>query len=181
MKTKFSIFSFLAILLCCRYLYADGMMYVSYYRDSTTSVEKISNSHTHTVLARFDPSKPENVTTFRHLSVGDSVGDRIVYTFQSFENGEKGYAASFFNTTLPVPNNAAKRGVMRRSRMRAAIVIPDCHFARYCDVASPCSIQYYAFGVNKGKVYIAFTEDRRKLNPNIAKGNISVTEIKLFS
>lgn len=411
MKTKVSLLSSLAVLLCCGHMYAgerqprragddnsvmnpslatmisgeefkmchvpsvafdaDGMMYVSYYRDSTTTVEKISNPNTHTVLARIDPSTPGSVTTFRHLGVGDSVGDftqeekapydptllalgdRIVYTFQSFEKGERGYAASFFNikegrfedhmerctltytdsngrkvtvpftdsgrircykeafgykepkhlglcvlhsryichngeyysalscdgplnfgplmvktvdgvnfevlfempefnmgtcevgqelfkgefyiiartaqsfkdkkrrglyiakysldgecicaprrisseptrpallvhrnrlyaffnTTPLVPNDAAKRGVMRRSRMRVAIVTPDCHFSRYSDVTSPYSIQYYALGVNKGKVYAAFTEDRRQLNPNISKGNISVSAIKLF-
>lgn len=51
---------------------------------------------------------------------------------------------------------------------------------KMCHVPSPYSIQYYALGVNKGKVYVAFTEDRRQLNPNISKGNISVSAIKLF-
>lgn len=353
---------------------SDGMMYVSYYRDSTTTVEKISNAHTHTVLTRVDPSNPEAMQTFRHLGIGDGVGDfvqqdkapydptllalgdRIVYTFQSFENGERGYAASFFdvksgafeprvqrcsliytdrkgrkvtvpltdsgrvrcykeafgykepespkdlglcvlhsryvlhngeyysvlscdapfnyaplmvktkdgvnfevvfempefnmgtcevgqefykgefyviartgqkfrdkkrhgvyiakysldgecicaprrisaeasrptmlvhknklyaffNTTPLVECSAAKKGVMRRSRMRVAMVTEDCHFSRYSDVTSPYSIQYYALCEHNGTIHVAYTEDRRLLNPNIGKGNISVNIIRLF-
>lgn len=350
---------------------SDGMMYVSYYRDSTTTTEKISNLNTHTVLARLDPSKPTEVKTFRHMGVGDrvgdfiqqekapydptllSLGDHIVYTFQSYENGERGYAASFFNVKdgcfedrverctltytdlqgrkITVPFNdegrlrcykeafgyedpedfglcvlhsryiehngeyysvlscdaplnyaplmvktadgvhydvlfdmpefnmgtcevgqelfkgefyilartgqgfkdqkrkgiyiakysmegecicaprrissettrptmlvyrnrlyaffnttplakcdATANGTIRRSRMRVAIVTPECRFSNYRDVLSPYSLQYYALCVNKGTVHIAYTEDRRLINPNIAKGNISVNTVSLF-
>ncbi len=87
---------------------------------------------------------------------------------------------AFFNTTPLAQCAVTKNGTMRRSRMRVATVTADCHFSRYSDVVSPYSLQYYALCVNKGTIHIAYTEDRRLANPNIAKGNISVNTIKLF-
>lgn len=82
---------------------------------------------------------------------------------------------AFYNVK---PDVETEDGSIRRSRMRISRLTPDCSVAASWEFTSPYGISYFCTREHRGKVYILFSEDRRKINLRQTRSDLAFTEIK---
>lgn len=70
-------------------------------------------------------------------------------------------------------------GLVSRSRLRISEIDRDCHILRSWDITSPYGIHYPYVREMGGRLWMTFTEDRKQLDINQTRSNLSLTELHL--
>lgn len=87
----------------------------------------------------------------------------------------KGRLYAFYNVK---PDLKTEDGSIRRSRMRISRLTSDCSVTASWEFTSPYGIHYFCTREHNGKVYMLFSEDRRKINLRQTRSDLAFTEIK---
>ena len=119
-----------------------------------------------TYIARYDASG-KCLTPPKYLSEAQSKPAIILH---------KGKMYLFYNAN---PFLYTDWGLVSRSRLRIARIDRDCNIVESRDVTDPYGIHYPYVGEIDGSVWMTFTEDRKQLDINQTRTNISFTEVNL--
>lgn len=76
------------------------------------------------------------------------------------------------------PNLNTEWGNVMRSRLRVARIGDDCSILESWDVTNDVGIHYPYVNVHRGKLYLSFTEDRKKVDVRQCRSNISFIQMK---
>lgn len=76
------------------------------------------------------------------------------------------------------PNLNTDWGNVMRSRLRVAQIDSCTKIVRSWDVTNDVGIHYPYVNINKGKLYLSFTEDRKKVDVRQCRSNISFIQMK---
>jgi len=87
----------------------------------------------------------------------------------------KGKIYAFYNDW---PNLDTEWGNVMRSRLRVAQIERNCGIVKSWDVTNDVGIHYPYVNENKGKLYLSFTEDRKKIDVHQCRSNISFIQVK---
>ena len=119
-----------------------------------------------TYIARYDASG-KCLTHPKYLSEAQSKPAIILH---------KGKMYIFYNAN---PFLYTDWGLVSRSRLRIARIDEDCNILKSWDITDPYGIHYPYVGEIDGKLWMTFTEDRKQLDINQTRTNISFTEVRL--
>ena len=119
-----------------------------------------------TYIARYDASG-KCLTQPRYLSEAQSKPAIILH---------KGKMYIFYTAN---PFLYTDWGLVSRSRLRIAWIDEDCNILKSWDITDPYGIHYPYVGEIDGKLWMTFTEDRKQLDINQTRTNISFTEVRL--
>lgn len=87
----------------------------------------------------------------------------------------KGNVYAIFNE---YPNLNTEWGNVTRSRLRIARLDKDCNMVAYHDILSEVGIHYPYVDIHKGKLYMSYTEDRKKVDVKQCRSNVSIIRLK---
>lgn len=76
------------------------------------------------------------------------------------------------------PNLNTEWGNVMRSRLRVARIDDNCRITKSWDVTNEVGIHYPYVNVRNGRLYLSFTEDRKKVDVRQCRSNISFTRVK---
>ena len=119
-----------------------------------------------TYVARYDASGRCLVSP-RYLSEAQSKPGIVLY---------KGRMYLFYNAN---PFLQTDWGLVSRSRFRISEIDRDCRIRRSWDITSPYGIHYPYVREMDGRLWMTFTEDRRQLDVNQTRSNLSLTELEI--